>query len=70
MVTHFVFLSAFAWMGIEGYIVYKMVVDVFDSGTENKIRLRLLAYGAPCAIVIFVLLLHLWTSSHAYGGDL
>ena len=69
MTTHFIFLSAFAWMGIEGFIVYKMVVDVFDSGTENKIKLRLIAYGIPMVIVLIFLVVHVTTGGSTYGGE-
>jgi len=70
MATHFVFLSAFAWMGIEGFIVYKMVVDVFESGTDNKIKLRLVAYGVPLVIVLIFLIVHVSTDGSTYGGEL
>ncbi|XP_054279691.1 latrophilin Cirl-like isoform X2 [Macrosteles quadrilineatus] len=48
---HFFFLCAFAWMFLEGFQLYVMLIEVFEA---EKSRLRwyyMFAYGAPTLIV-------------------
>ncbi|KAK6619841.1 hypothetical protein RUM44_006240 [Polyplax serrata] len=48
---HFVFLCAFAWMFLEGFHLYIMLIEVFE---VEKSRIRwyyMFAYGAPLIIV-------------------
>ncbi|XP_067206179.1 latrophilin Cirl-like isoform X6 [Linepithema humile] len=48
---HFFFLCAFAWMFLEGFQLYVMLIEVFEA---EKSRLRwyyLVAYGAPLVVV-------------------
>ncbi|XP_017890799.1 latrophilin Cirl-like isoform X4 [Ceratina calcarata] len=48
---HFFFLCAFAWMFLEGFQLYVMLIEVFEA---EKSRLRwyyLVAYGAPLLVV-------------------
>ncbi|XP_031771098.1 latrophilin Cirl [Apis florea] len=48
---HFFFLCAFAWMFLEGFQLYVMLIEVFEA---EKSRLRwyyLIAYGAPLLVV-------------------
>ncbi|XP_074098366.1 latrophilin Cirl isoform X4 [Cotesia typhae] len=48
---HFFFLCAFAWMFLEGFQLYVMLIEVFEA---EKSRLRwyyLIAYGGPLLIV-------------------
>ncbi|XP_051176110.1 latrophilin Cirl-like isoform X3 [Leptopilina boulardi] len=48
---HFFFLCAFAWMFLEGFQLYVMLIEVFEA---EKSRLRwyyLVAYGLPLVIV-------------------
>ncbi|XP_075219234.1 latrophilin Cirl-like isoform X6 [Lycorma delicatula] len=48
---HFFFLCAFAWMFLEGFQLYVMLIEVFEA---EKSRIRwyyLFAYGAPLLIV-------------------
>uniref|UniRef100_A0A1B6DWT0 Latrophilin Cirl n=1 Tax=Clastoptera arizonana TaxID=38151 RepID=A0A1B6DWT0_9HEMI len=48
---HFFFLCAFAWMFLEGFQLYVMLIEVFEA---EKSRIRwyyLFAYGAPLIIV-------------------
>ncbi|CAG0888939.1 unnamed protein product [Cyprideis torosa] len=50
-ILHYMFLAAFTWMFIEGFQVYVMLIEVFES---EKSRLRwyyLLGYGIPALIV-------------------
>ncbi|KAH0546249.1 hypothetical protein KQX54_007522 [Cotesia glomerata] len=48
---HFFFLCAFAWMFLEGFQLYVMLIEVFEA---EKSRLRwyyLIAYGGPLLVV-------------------
>ncbi|GFT23938.1 adhesion G protein-coupled receptor L1, partial [Nephila pilipes] len=49
---HFWILSAFCWMLVEGYHLYKMVVLVFERGANLSIKFYyLFAYGSPLIVV-------------------
>ncbi|XP_014249876.1 latrophilin Cirl-like isoform X3 [Cimex lectularius] len=62
---HFFFLCAFAWMFLEGFQLYVMLIEVFEA---EKSRLRwyyLFAYGAPLVVVIVSCLI----DPFSYGTD-
>ncbi|XP_031782243.1 latrophilin Cirl isoform X2 [Nasonia vitripennis] len=62
---HFFFLCAFAWMFLEGFQLYVMLIEVFEA---EKSRLRwyyLVAYGAPLLVVGISCVI----DSSGYGTD-
>ncbi|KAL1114882.1 hypothetical protein AAG570_007706 [Ranatra chinensis] len=62
---HFFFLCAFAWMFLEGFQLYVMLIEVFEA---EKSRIRwyyLFAYGAPLIIVC----ISCYIDPHSYGTD-
>ncbi|CAA9999974.1 unnamed protein product [Nesidiocoris tenuis] len=62
---HFFFLCAFAWMFLEGFQLYVMLIEVFE---VEKSRLRwyyLFAYGVPLVIVCVSCLI----DPFSYGTD-
>lgn len=65
---HYTLLSAFTWMAIEGYVVLKMVLDVFDTGTGNKILLSIVGYGFPLLVVTTLSAIHFLGIQTVYGG--
>jgi hypothetical protein len=69
IVTHYVFLTAFMWMAVEGYHLYKMVVQVFDSGSRMA-SYRLFAYGLPLLIVVVTTATSFLTEGQGYGGEM
>ncbi|GIY03303.1 hypothetical protein CEXT_441411 [Caerostris extrusa] len=49
---HFWILSAFCWMLVEGYHLYRMVILVFQRGTNLSVKFYyFFAYGSPLVIV-------------------
>ncbi|XP_067259391.1 adhesion G protein-coupled receptor E5-like isoform X2 [Chanodichthys erythropterus] len=48
---HYLFLSAFCWMLLEGVQLYRMVVLVFDT-TIKHLYMYVVGYGVPLVIVI------------------
>nr|KAF7425664.1 hypothetical protein H0235_008102 [Vespula pensylvanica] len=62
---HFFFLCAFAWMFLEGFQLYVMLIEVFEA---EKSRLRwyyLVAYGAPLLVVAISCII----DPFSYGTD-
>jgi len=51
VVLHYVYLAAFVWMAIEGHHLYRLVVNVFDSGRNFSRIYLIVGYGAPLIIV-------------------
>ncbi|CAL1262187.1 unnamed protein product [Larinioides sclopetarius] len=45
-------LSAFFWMLLEGILLYRMVITVFQKKNVPSFVLYIIAYGIPCAIVV------------------
>ena len=70
IVTHYVYLTAFVWMGIEGIHLYRMVVSVFDSGRSPTIIYRITAYGIPVLIVGITCVVGYLQGDQPYGNDL
>uniref|UniRef100_A0A8R1TJV8 G_PROTEIN_RECEP_F2_4 domain-containing protein n=1 Tax=Onchocerca volvulus TaxID=6282 RepID=A0A8R1TJV8_ONCVO len=48
---HYLFLAAFCWMLLEGYQLYLMLVQVFETDEGKTILYYLFAYGLPAVIV-------------------
>jgi latrophilin 1 len=68
MLTHYIFLAAFGWMGVEGVHLYRMVVHVFDS-EKNPLRIyRLFSYGVPLIIVMLTAMIGYLRGHSPYGG--
>ncbi|CAL8251735.1 unnamed protein product [Boreogadus saida] len=63
VLLHFFFLSAFAWMLVEGLHLYSMVVKVF--GSEGSKHLYYYAIGWGCPLVICVV--SMTSSMPSYG---
>ncbi|XP_065351945.1 latrophilin Cirl isoform X3 [Cloeon dipterum] len=51
-ILHYSFLSAFAWMFLEGYQLYVMLVEVFDAEKPRIKWYYIIGYGAPLIIVL------------------
>ena len=49
---HYFFLASFAWMFLEGYQIYVMLVKVFESSKSLKTRYFFLGYIIPALIVL------------------
>ncbi|NXI77799.1 AGRD1 protein, partial [Rhipidura dahli] len=63
ILLHFFFLSAFAWMLVEGFHLYSMVIKVF--GSEESKHLYYYGIGWGCPLVICVI--SATSSLHSYG---
>ncbi|KAM7101397.1 adhesion G-protein coupled receptor G1 isoform 2-T2 [Ciconia maguari] len=54
---HFSFLSCLTWMGIEGYNLYRLVIEVFNAYHDHfLLKLCLVGWGLPffCVMLIFL----------------
>ncbi|XP_066055847.1 adhesion G-protein coupled receptor D1 isoform X2 [Chamaea fasciata] len=63
ILLHFFFLSVFAWMLVEGFHLYSMVIKVF--GSEESKHLYYYGIGWGCPLVICVI--SATSSLHSYG---
>ncbi|KAM4763590.1 adhesion G-protein coupled receptor D1 isoform 3-T3 [Cyanocitta cristata] len=63
ILLHFFFLSAFAWMLVEGFHLYSMVIKVF--GSEESKHLYYYGIGWGCPLLICVI--SATSSLHSYG---
>ncbi|XP_066187907.1 adhesion G-protein coupled receptor D1 [Sylvia atricapilla] len=63
ILLHFFFLSAFAWMLVEGFHLYSVVIKVF--GSEESKHLYYYGVGWGCPLVICVI--SATSSLHSYG---
>ncbi|XP_008120527.2 adhesion G-protein coupled receptor G1 [Anolis carolinensis] len=64
MFLHFSLLACLTWMGLEGYCLYQLVIEVFHSYVKNfLLKLCLVGWGLP---IIMVSLVFLIDQSH-YG---
>ncbi|XP_006120594.2 adhesion G-protein coupled receptor D1 isoform X2 [Pelodiscus sinensis] len=52
ILLHFFFLSAFAWMLVEGFHLYSMVIKVFGSEESKHLYYYGIGWGCPLAICI------------------
>ncbi|XP_077166215.1 adhesion G-protein coupled receptor G1 [Paroedura picta] len=56
MFLHFGLLACLTWMGIEGYSLYQLVIEVFDFSTRNVLlKLCLVGWGLPLFLVSMIL---------------
>lgn len=69
MVAHYIFLCAFMWMFFEGVQLYRMVVNVFDSGKSYMRHFEIIAYGSPFIIIAITAVIAYMNGDTPYGGD-
>jgi hypothetical protein len=58
------------WMGIEGFYLYKLMIHVFDSGSDHLRMYRIMGYGVPILIVGITGAIGVLKGDDAYGGDM
>ncbi|KAM4017769.1 LOW QUALITY PROTEIN: adhesion G-protein coupled receptor G1-like [Anomaloglossus baeobatrachus] len=51
---HFAFLCTFSWMAVEGFNLYRLVVQVFPTSSVTTIKLALVGWGVPLLVVAMV----------------
>jgi len=68
VVTHYTFLTAFGWMGIQGVHLYYMVVNVFAYSKSPLLIFRSLAYGVPL-LIVGVTSTGYFLGDKPYGGE-
>ncbi|NXX73851.1 AGRG1 protein, partial [Urocolius indicus] len=62
LLLHFSLLSCLTWMGIEGYNLYRLVIEVFNAYHEHfLLKLCLVGWGLPFLCVMLILLVS-WTN--------
>ena len=52
VLLHYFFLSSFAWMFLEGFQIYELLVKVFESSKTSRLKHFIIGYGVPLLIVI------------------
>uniref|UniRef100_T1JBP7 Uncharacterized protein n=1 Tax=Strigamia maritima TaxID=126957 RepID=T1JBP7_STRMM len=62
---HFFFLCSFAWMFLEGFQLYVMLIEVFETERSRVRWYYALAYGVPAFIVCVSCIIDPWS----YGTD-
>ncbi|MFH4973304.1 hypothetical protein AB6A40_000013 [Gnathostoma spinigerum] len=62
-ILHYSFLCAFAWMLLEGFELYYMLVEVFQTRDSKRLYLYAFGYGFPGLIVA----LTFWYDKTSYG---
>lgn len=65
----FLFLSAFSWMLVEGYHIYKLLTEVFHSKKCGLVPYYFLGYGLPTIIVASSLTCSEVMGIHGYGTE-
>ncbi|XP_027700035.1 adhesion G-protein coupled receptor D1 isoform X2 [Vombatus ursinus] len=66
VLLHFFFLSAFAWMLVEGLHLYSMVIKVFGSEESKHLYYYVIGWGSPLVICI----ISVSSSMNNYGENL
>ncbi|VDK42153.1 unnamed protein product [Anisakis simplex] len=62
---HYLFLCAFSWMLLEGFELYYMLIEVFQSRRSKKHYFYLFGYGCPALVVSIAL----WMDPYSYGTE-
>ena len=57
LLTHYIWLSVFAWTALEGYLLFQALIVVWDTGEKKVMRLYVFGYGAPAFISILTLII-------------
>ena len=65
----FLFLSAFSWMLVEGYHIYKLLTLVFHSNKCGMVPYYLIGYGVPTVIVASSITCSEVLGIHGYGTE-
>jgi len=66
---HFLFLSTFSWMLVEGYHIYKLLTDVFNKRKCGLFPYYLVGYGVPTIIVASSITCSEVLGIHGYGTE-
>ncbi|KFO93401.1 G-protein coupled receptor 56, partial [Buceros rhinoceros silvestris] len=62
LLLHFSLLSCLTWMGIEGYNLYRLVIEVFNAYHDHfLLKLCLVGWGLPLFCVVLIFLVS-WTN--------
>ncbi|EJD73850.1 depsiphilin, partial [Loa loa] len=64
-ILHYFFLAAFSWMLLEGFELYYMLVEVFQSKDSKKSYILLFGYGFPLLVVA----VSVWFDRFSYGTE-
>ncbi|CAG0884253.1 unnamed protein product [Darwinula stevensoni] len=69
VVLHYLFLSAFTWMALEGIFVYRRLVLVFPTGTNFSVWTYYIAgYCLPGLVVLVTATVSFLTNTRGYGA--
>ncbi|CAG0886100.1 unnamed protein product [Darwinula stevensoni] len=69
VVLHYLFLSAFTWMALEGIFVYRRLVLVFPTGTSISVWTYYIAgYCLPGLVVLVTAAVSFLTNTRGYGA--
>jgi len=66
---HFLYLSCFSWMLMEGWHVYRLLVDVFQSKQIGLLFYCGLGYGLPALTVLVSFVTSQLLELEGYGGE-
>ncbi|CAB3386978.1 Hypothetical predicted protein [Cloeon dipterum] len=66
---HYIFLAAFMWMAVEGHLLYRMVVRVFDSGRDFSMIYLCSSYGIPLLVVSITCAITASLQDYGYAND-
>ena len=61
LLTHYIWLSVYAWTALEGYLLFKALVVVWDTGEKKILPLYVFGYGFPAFISILTLIISVIT---------
>ena len=66
---HFLFLSSFCWMLVEGWHIYRLLTEVWQTGRCGMLPYYLLGYILPAVIVVVSLLCNELLGLQSYGSS-
>ncbi|VDK85632.1 unnamed protein product [Litomosoides sigmodontis] len=64
-ILHYFFLAAFSWMLLEGFELYYMLIEVFQSKDSKRSYILLFGYGFPLSVVAA----SMWFDRFSYGTE-
>ncbi|CAG9536505.1 unnamed protein product [Cercopithifilaria johnstoni] len=64
-ILHYFFLAAFSWMLLEGFELYYMLIEVFQSKDSKRSYILLFGYGFPLSVVA----VSMWFDRFSYGTE-
>ena len=68
IVTQYVFLTAFMLMGVEGWLAYHAVIQVFNIEEVSMVKLNAVAYVVPVLIISTTGIISAVLGEEAFGG--